>query len=461
MLKKVNLTDNKYIVWPSEDKLTIESLEKIIQKYLYSNELTLLNNYNEYYDVENPKITAKHVNRYLKDVTPNELVPTAYFKTVIDTMSGFMFSNITYAPKETTDIKFAKEINAILDENDGDVKDMYTGTNALCFNKAVEIVYTVGDKTNPANVRFAAIDPRQVILIYNNNIEPELFSAIRFVYSTSSSYDYEIDVIYKDEWQTYYMKDGKLREKDEPIQLFWQECPVIVYRSEIINNKSPFDQIINYINALDALLTNNANDIQKLADAILKLSTQLDSEDKRHLDEIKVIEGLSKDDIAEYITKDMSPAFREYVSKLFIKEIHKHSHTVDWFDAENATSEASGRALRIRLFDMTMYSKRIEKVYIKGLYKRIKLISDFMSINNKGEGNVEITLNRELPDNFLDLAPVLNLLTFLDEETKLKKLGFTDSEIKDIEQRKEETREKNMENMPFATEPEDKEDDSE
>lgn len=452
MQKKVNLTDKKYIIWPNEDKLTITELEDIIQKYLSSQELTQLNNYDEYYDVENPKITAKHINRYMKDVTPNELVPTAYYKTTVDTMAGFMFSNVTYAPKESSDMKFAKDINAILEDNDADVKDMRTGINALCYNKAVEIVYTVGDKTNPANVRFATVDPRQMILIYNNNIEPELFCGIRFAYSSNQKYDYEIDAIYKDVWQTYYMKNGKLTEKEEPTALLWKECPVVAYQSEIINNKSPFDQIINYINALDALLTNNANDIQKLADAILKLSTQLDADDKRHLDEIKVIEGLGKEDIAEYITKDMSPAFREYVSKLFIKEIHKHSHTVDWFDAENTTSAASGRALRIRLFDMEMYSKRIEKIYIKGLYKRVRLISDFMSLSNKGDGEISITLNRELPDSFLDLAPILNLLTFMDEETKLKKLGFTDNEIKDIEERQEAKRE--VEPSPFGEETE-------
>jgi len=441
-MQQNKLTDSKYLVWDSQQKIDKENLAKIVTNYLSGSEMDQLQYYDRYYDVENEKIKEKHFSRAQRNITPNEIVPTAYFKTIVDSMAGFMFSNSVYSAGD----EFATSALAtVLKKNYADIKDMKTGVNALAFNKGVEIVYTKGDGENTPEIRFASVDPRQMIFVYSNDMERELFCGIRIVNSCAEDYDYIIDVFYKDEWAKYFMK-GKSITEDTSTELFFSECPVIDYRAEIVNNKSPFHQILRYIDVLDALISGNANDIQKLADAILKLSEQLDEEDAKHLDEIKVLQNLGKDAIAEYITKDMNPAFREHVSKLIIKEIHKHSHTVDWYDAENVNGQASGRSLIIRLYDMMMYSERIEKVYKKGLYKRTKLILETMQKANiiPGYGDISITLNRTLPDNFLDIAPVLNTIQFIDDETKLEMLRL-DKET--ILARLGEQREKNFQEL--------------
>jgi len=421
---KQKLSDDNYIIWEKLEKLEKIDIEEIVSYYLQSAEFRQLQHYNNYYDVENSRLKHKVNDRHRKDVTPNEFTPTAYYKTVVDTMSGFMSSNISYETDEASQEQFIDELNTLLDINDTDVKDMKSTINALAFNKGIEIVYTTGDGKTSPQIKFTSIDPRQMCLVYNNNIEPDLFCALRITSSTNKDYDYNIDVIYADEWQYYYMKNGEIKEREQSRPLFFSECPVVVYRAEIVQNRSPFHQILNYIDALDALVTGNTNDIQKLADAILKLSLQLEDDDIKHLDQLKVIGGLAKEDIAEYITKDMSPEFRRYVSELFIKEIHKHSHTVDWFSDSTGSNEASARALRVRLFDMMTYSKRIEKVIVKGFRKRINLIAELMN-KAKGiePGDIKIIFNREMPDNFLDLAPVLNQLTILSTERKLEMLG--------------------------------------
>jgi len=61
-----------------------------------------------------------------------------------------------------------------------------------------------------------------------------------------------------------------------------------------------------------------------------------------------------------------------------------------------------------------------------------------------GYGDISITLNRTLPDNFLDIAPVLNTIQFIDDETKLEMLRL-DKET--ILARLGEQREKNFQEL--------------
>lgn len=452
------LSDYRYITWDKEDDPTPQEIAEIVNEYLVSPELTLLSVYNNYYDVENNRIKHKQYDRSLKDITPNEVLPSAYYKTVVDTKAGYMFSNVVYTAKDETGKEYADALNEILEDNDADIKDMKTGINALAFNKGVEIVYTEGDKKTAAKVKFVSIDPRQMIFVYDDKIEPTLKFGIRVIESNDKNYDYDVDVIFSKKWQSFKMIGSKIEERKPEKTLLFDECPVIDYRAEIINNRSPYHQILNYIDALDALLTGNTNDIQTLADAILKLSAQLKDADKKHLDRLKVIDGMSKDEIAEYITKDMSPEFRQYVSDLFVKEIHKHSHTVDWFSDATGGSEASARALRIRLFDMRSDSKRIEKVFIKGLHKRVRLIDQVMKVSSKEPAPIKIVMNREEPDNYLDLLPILSNVTFLDDKTKLKELGYSNADIETIMQAKTEQAEKNMELFNSQTNEDDTED---
>ena len=81
---------------------------------------------------------------------------------------------------------------------------------------------------------------------------------------------------------------------------------------------------------------------------------------------------------------------REYVSELLVREIHKHSHVIDWY-SDDILGEASAKALRTRLFDMDMYSKRLEMVFREGAYKRISLIGEMLSIQGATVKPVKIT----------------------------------------------------------------------
>jgi SPP1 family phage portal protein len=441
----------KVIIRESQEKMTISEINDYIDLYKNSEELRKLNMYDEYYEGKNYSIEQRFKDRHRRGIMPNNIVPTAYYSTVVDTMAGYMFSDVNY-------ITTSETFKNVMVQNDSSVKDMVTGIKAIAYNKAIELVYTRENKQGEIEIRYTFIDPREIILIYTADIEKEIFAAIRVYNKNDENNSYNVDVIYSDEIQFYLRTADKLTVRDNPKPLFFSECPIIRYRTEIMTNNSPFNVILAYIDALDFLVTGNYNDLEGLMDALLVISNDLPEDKRKHLNELRALILQEKDDRAEFLVKDMNPAFREYVSKLLIQEIHKHSHVIDWYSPDTGLSGAvSAKALRTRLFDMDMYSYRLEKIYRSGMQKRIRLISELIKLIYKEEIDyVEVVFNRTIPDDFEDKAPVLNQLTFLSDQTKLERLGI-DPEVE--LSRLEEQKTANMErfSLPMPNNEEDEE----
>ena len=423
-------SENHRITWGKELPIPEESIIEIVKGYLTGSEMQRLEMYEAYYKGDNADIVKRYKDKAYRGKTPNNKVPSGYYSTIIDSMSGYLFNNVQYVNKDNE--AYSESLKQILYDNDVEVKDMNSGTMALAYNKAIELVYTVGDANN-TEIKFCNIEPEQMILIYDNSIEPEVIAGIYLIKSPEKDYDYYIDVIYKDLWQYWKMsKKQELTQREQDRMLFFSKCPVICYNTEILNCLSSFNIIIPYIDALDYVLSGNSNEMERLVDTILKLSMLVSPEDAKNMTEWKYIQGLQKDDVAEYIQKDTSPAFREYVSKLLINEIHKHSHVLDWYSPDSGTSgEVSGKALLTRLYDMELYSNRIEKVYRKGAWKRIELITELMAAKSMPTGEIDIIFKRTQPNMMLDTLQALKDIPFISDETKREIAGIDEAKEKD------------------------------
>ncbi len=419
------------------EKLTKEQIQDLIENWTSSKEYRKISLYKKYYEGENPPLEDKVKDRSKRGKNPNNFVPTAYYTTVVDSMAGYMFNNVTYSSEGD----YNEMINAIMTDNNADIIDMRSGILGLAYNKSCELVYSESDDTGAAVTKFTSLQPLSVIPVYTDDIVPELYCGIWYrEKDKDSSY---VDVIYADEWQQYIAKDSVISERrDIPVKdseeqafsrtLYFDECPIIIYNTQVIGHKSPFHQILPYINALDWLITGNSNEIDRLVDALLVVGTHIAAEDLEHMDEWKALQGIKNEDRAEYLTKDMSPGFREYVSSLLVQEIHKHAHVVDWYNPDTGLSgAASGKALQTRMFDMDMYSRRIEKIYKEGTEKRVRLIGKLEEIKVAGSVEpVKITFKRDSINDFETKIAALNQATYLSAQTKVEESGFNWEEEK-------------------------------
>lgn len=374
--------------------------------------------YHQYYNVKNPELFQRWGMRERKGKTPNWKIPTPYFATVADTMSGYMFSDVQYK-SESEEYELA--INEILDANKASTKDMKTGTLALVYNRAYEIVYTVGDEKS-TSIKYSVLDPLSVIPIYSKDVEPELIGI--FWKRIQNKDEYLLDYIDKAVWESYKMAKDKL-ELVSTKDLFFTRCPVAEYRSELIGESSPFSVVISYIAALDWSITGNSNEIDRIVDALLLLGKKVGQEDLATMDEWKVLSDISKDEITpQYLTKNLSPEFRKYVTDLLINEIHKHSHVIDWYQSMQG-GDASAKALKTRLFDMSMFSNRIEKVYVDGVQTRLQLLGELLQIVKKiTPEKVNVRFQRTVPSDVEDLIVILNGVDFISTQTKVEMVGL-------------------------------------
>jgi len=404
-------------------KLTDKQIVDAVNDWLNGCDKRKLETLEHYYEADNTAMANRFNKRSAKRILPNNLIQTPYYSSIVDSMAGYLFSNVSYTAETETDEDYVEQLNDILYADNVEVKDMRAGIQSLCYNRGLELVYTVGDGVT-TKIKFATLDPEEVVLIYDDQIEPQLYCAIR-ISECDKQGEYDLDVIYSDEWQYKHMTGKALITTKKSKQLLFSECPVVEYNTSILTDDAPFETIIPYIDGLDALVSGNSNELEKLAEAILVIGKKLKPEDMQDMESWKVLQDMSSEDRAEYIQRDSSPAFREYISKLLINEIYRHSHVVDFYSAEQGNnSSASGRALRIRMHDQEMYAERLEKSYRQGAVKRIKLITEIMALLKMPVGYCNIEFNRKLPSEIEDIASAMNNLSFLPLQTKCELLGL-------------------------------------
>ena len=404
-------------------KLTTEEIQDAIDEYEGSATYRRILKYSEYYEGRNPELRDRVEDREYRKKNPNWFIPTAYFSTTVDGMAGYMGNSVLYtSPTENAQ----KIMNEVLKENQQDVKDMKTLIYTLAYNRGYELVYTTGDGENTPEVKYTTLDPKQCIPVYSQDIEKTLYALIWKRTSPEKDYQFYVDVFYSDLQETYKIKDEVYTERDTPRQLFFDRCPAVEYRAELIGDQSPFHVVLPYIAALDWVITGNSNDMDRLVDSLLVLGKKIHPDDADHMDEWKFLEDFSKEMRAEFLTKEMSPEFRKYVSELLINEIHKHSHVIDWYNADTA-GDASAKALKTRLFDMDMYSQRLEKVYKNGIYQRLNLLSQIINkrdlATNEDFSDIVVKMERTIPtDNETKMESFKNV-DWYSNQTKVEQTG--------------------------------------
>ena len=82
--------------------MTSADIKKAIQDFQSGTVYRNLKLYSDYYRQSNPKLLARVSERERKHKTPNWCVPSAYFATVVDTMAGYMFSDVNISCDDKT-----------------------------------------------------------------------------------------------------------------------------------------------------------------------------------------------------------------------------------------------------------------------------------------------------------------------------------------------------------------------
>ena len=187
---------------------------------------------------------------------------------------------------------------------------------------------------------------------------------------------------------------------------------------EYWNNESEtgdFEGVVGLINAYDVLESDRVNDKEQFVDRLLVLTGALLEEDEKGRTPMQQLKGdhaLQLPDSqsrAEYLTSEMNETSVEVLRKAIVEDIHKLSLVPDLSD-ENFAQNASGVAMRYKLWGLDQLIRVKEQWFAEGLRQRLKLFIHFLQLRGAPALNVEdirINFTRALPANLAENAQIV------------------------------------------------------
>ncbi len=389
-------------------------------------------------------------HKILTESRKNKLVCN-HAKDISDTASAYFIGNpISYnSGDDIADLMDAFEA-AGADEADGD-----NGLDLSIYGRCYEYIYPMEGETNLA---IKNLSPENTFMVYDDTIEQrELFAIYYYDRKDDSN---KKSTVYVATVLTEHYKwvldieniDGPQGLLEEPSPHFFDGIPVIEY----LNNKlaiGDFELQIPLIDAYNALMSDRITDKEQFIDAILAIYGAMlgepDAKDeegktaKERAKDDKLLE-LPKDSRAEYLTRTFDESGVEILKKAVEQDIHKFSHIPCMTD-EAFGGNVSGVAMEFKLLGMENITKIKTRYYKKGLRKRMRLFSGWLSKSraiNINVSGITPTFTRALPKNLLEISQIVaNLWGKVGKKTLLSQIPFiqdVDAELVAIEKETEE-----------------------
>ena len=190
--------------------------------------------------------------------------------------------------------------------------------------------------------------------------------------------------------------------------------------------------------AYNNLLSAEIDDFDAFADAYLILKGVVaDSDDLANMKQNRVL-LMDAEDSAEYLTKNISDTQIQNMLQNINDQIHKMSNSPD-FNDEKLMAQ-SGIAMKYKLIGFENVSSAIVANMTKALQKRIELICEVLNLTDGVTmwRDITITFTRNLPDNTLETAQMVNQLRGLvSDETLLSQIPFITNPAEEVERVKE------------------------
>ncbi len=441
--------------YPAEDydELNIDKqkIRKLINKH--KNLATKFEENMKYY-----KGKQAILNRPKEGDAPNNKLVCNHAKDISDTASSYFIGEpISY--KSDKDISLLTDTleEAGADEVDGD-----NGLDLSIYGISYDYIYAKEGKTDLA---IKNLPPTNTFIVRDDSIEEKELFAV-YYYEQKDDTDetkkkYTATVL--TEKYKYVLNiddsDNEQGVVEGPEPHFMGEIPI----TEYWNNKlgiGDFELQIPLIDAYNVIMSDRVNDKEQFIDSILAIYGALLSDEDYEVDENengdgegtgKAMKKLQRDKLlelpegtkAEYLTHTFDEAGIELLRKAIEQDIHKFSH-IPCMSDESFGGNVSGVAMEFKLLGMENITKIKTRYYKKGIRKRLRIFSNWLSKKGKSVdiAGIKPVFTRCMPKNLLEISQwVSNLWGKVSMKTLLSQIPFVDNVDAEIEAVKEEAEE--------------------
>lgn len=422
-----------------------ELILKLIEQH--QTEVLRLNNLTNYYNNYNNIVRREQNNPN----RPNNKLAHGYAQYITDISVGYLFGKpVAYAAKKTN----IDPILEVLRYNDEADTNTTLAKYASMYGYAYEIMYT----DSLSNLRFKAIDPREMIVCYDNTLDENIVLAIRYyteiedeeevVYGTvytRPTYDKKGEVVVNGTASEFMIKSEDVTI-EKASDYYFDDIPVNVY----VNNDElygDFEKVTSLIDAYDLTRSDTANDLEYFTNCMLVVSGEvIDEEDKENIDEHRVINFTSSEGKAEYLIKNINDTAIENHSTRLDKDISRFSGTPR-MDDESFVGNSSGVSMAYKMTGLENRASVKESKFRKGLIRRIELICGFLKVKAIASDvdfmDIEPIFTRNRPNNLVEIADIMQKLRgLLSDETLISlfpEVNDVQAELDRIDREKKES----------------------
>ena len=360
---------------------------------------------------------------------PNNKPITNYPKLIVDTKTGYFLGKpVVY---KSMDKEYLEQYNEVMRDNHASDTDSELSKMAGIFGHAFELHYTNEDKED----RFTFVHPANMITLYSDDIEQKMIGAIRYykyrkpVGSSYTEY-YHAELYTSTEvivFESQYAEDTTAIK--ETIKHYYGDVPVIEY----INNEErqgDYETLINMIDAYELIVADSANEINYMNDAYLLLKNYTATEDSDIADmKNNRIILIDEDGDAQWLTKNVNDKHYMNIIDRLDEDIHKFSNVPNMSD--ESFGDASGTALRYRLYGLESDTSMKERKFTTGLERRAMLITNYYNFKDGTSYDYQELVpvyTRNIPVNEKENAEIANMLsTLVSKETLLSQLPIVEN----------------------------------
>ena len=374
----------------------------------------------------------------------NNKIANNYAGYITDIATGYFLGK----PVNYSDVGQNKLLDVIQDiYNYNDEQDENVDISKECSIKGrcFEIIYldeTDLDENNNPKLRFNKINAENIFCVYDYNISPEIYFAVRF-------YDMKIDKknitkieVYTKNEIVFYEKNGSTLTQTQRVEHFFKIVPII----EFINNEEclgDFEKVLSLIDSYDKAESDSINNLEYFANSYMYL-VGMKQTDMDTINEMKQLRVLLLDEKGEagFLTKEDNSVETQNIANRLKNDIHKFSLVPDMSD-EHFSNNLSGIAMAYKLLGLEQLAVKKERKFKRALQRRLEIIVNYLNFrgSNYDYKDIQIKFNRNLPvDNKENVEIVQMLKGMISTKTALSNLKIIDdvnAELYNIEQEKE------------------------
>ena len=365
------------------------------------------------------------------------LAVTNHARYISKTNVGYLLGNpVQYLVSEGTNIDAI--VDLYKDQTIGKL-DVELANDASVFGHAFERIYN--DENSDCNS--TRIDPRNIMLIYDDTVKHEKMFAIIYI----PSYDengkiidgqFEMTLLTPTMVMERTLKAGELiGDPSLDREHSFGEVPVVEYLNGV-DRIGDFEPVVSLIDAYNILQSDRVLDRERLVDAILAFyGSDFDKEQRKELKDSRILSNLPPDAKIEYITKNINESDADVLRQNIVTDIHKISMTPDMSDKEFA-GNSSGVAIAYKLLAFEQHIKDKERYFEDALMDRFRIYNFFLNKKSNmpivTNNEVDAVFKRALPINNLEVSQMINnLVGIVDKETLVAQLSFVQDAKETVE----------------------------